>query len=83
MPKRFRIPAVKPICIAGAVLCALFTGCSPSPVTITPRPAETGAPRKSFTVVSYNIQARPLLDDCAWKNPQIGERLRPFDLIGL
>lgn len=40
-------------------------------------------PRQSFTVVSYNIQARPLLDDCAWKSPLIGERLRPYDLAGV
>ena len=65
MPKRLWIPAARPVCIAGAVLCVLYTGCTPSPVEITPRPAEIGTPRRSFTVVSYNIQARPLLDDCA------------------
>ena len=82
-PTRLWSPAARPVCIAGAVLCVLYTGCTPSPVEITPRPAEIGTPRRSFTVVSYNIQARPLLDDCGWKSPLIGERLRPFDLAGL
>lgn len=78
----FRIPA-EWACAAGMVLSALLAGCAPSPVEISIRPAETGPPRQSFTVVSYNIQARPLLDDCSWKSPLIGERLRSCDLAGL
>lgn len=79
---RFLFPAVRSGC-AGGMLCALLASCAPSPVEITPRPAATEMPRQSFTVVSYNIQARPLLDDCAWKSPLIGERLRPYDLAGV
>lgn len=35
-----------------------------------------------FTVCTYNIQGRPVLDDTKGKFPEIGRRMEPFDLIG-
>ena len=40
-------------------------------------------PQETISVISYNIQARPVLDSCAWKSVRIGERLKKYDLIGL
>ena len=36
-----------------------------------------------FSVISYNVQARPVLDDSKWKMPLIGERLKEYEIIGL
>ncbi len=36
-----------------------------------------------FTVISYNVQSRPVLDDSKWKMPLIGERLKEYEIIGL
>jgi hypothetical protein len=36
-----------------------------------------------FSVISYNVQARPVLDDSKWKMPLIGERLKEYGIIGL
>ena len=38
---------------------------------------------KKFSIVSYNIQARPVLDPCDQKTPLIGELLNAYDLIGV
>ena len=74
------------VMIAAVMLFFGLTACSADPnrylVLNQPR-IPFSDQRETVSVISYNIQARPLLDDCAWKNPQIGERLRPFDLIGL
>ncbi|GEM_PF-614484 len=35
-----------------------------------------------FSVVTYNIQGRPILDDTKGKFPEIGQRLEEFDIIG-
>ena len=39
--------------------------------------------QEELSVLSYNIQARPVLDACDQKTPLIGERLNSYDLIGL
>ncbi len=35
-----------------------------------------------FTIATYNVQGRPLMDDTRGKFPEIGSRLEPFDIIG-
>ena len=36
-----------------------------------------------FTVATYNVQGRPLMDDTKGKFPEIGRRLEPFDIVGI
>jgi len=36
-----------------------------------------------FVVCTYNVQGRPVLDDTKAKFPEIGQRLSPFDIVGL
>lgn len=37
----------------------------------------------TFSVITYNIQSRPLLDDCKGKNPAIGTLLGEYDIAGI
>ena len=66
-------------------LSLLLPGCSADPgkslVPVQPRvPLER---TEEFAVVSYNIQARPVLDSCQWKSVRIGERIQNWELVGL
>ncbi len=79
------------ICSGGILLAVLLlffglTACSADPnrhlVTVQPD-VPIVEPQKTLSVISYNIQARPVLDPCAWKSVRIGERLKRYDLIGI
>jgi hypothetical protein len=37
----------------------------------------------TFRIVSFNVQARPFLDDAAEKLPQIAERLVGYDIVAI
>ena len=79
------------LCTAGLLtatflLFAGLTACTADPNrSLEMRQARTplAGTRESLSVVSYNIQARPLLDACAWKSIRIGERLKRYNLLGL
>ena len=43
----------------------------------------SGALPETLNVISYNIQARPLLDNASAKVSAIGKRLTEFDLVGI
>lgn len=86
--KKFRKPLLY---TAAALLLTVIlffglTACSADPnkylTAIQPR-EPVSAPRETISVISYNIQARPVLDSCAWKGTRIGERLKEYDLIGI
>ena len=74
------------VMIAAVVLFFGLTACSADPnrylVLNQPR-IPFSDQRETVSVISYNIQARPVLDSCAWKSVRIGERLKEYDLIGI
>ena len=74
------------ILIAAFLLFSGLTACSADPnrYLVTAQPGQPILEvRETLSVISYNIQARPVLDSCAWKSVRIGERLKEYDLIGL
>ena len=70
-------------CLFG-IVGGLLAGCSADPAASL-HPVQPERPLRSateFSVVSYNIQARPVLDRCEWKSLRIGERIQGDELVG-
>lgn len=66
------------------IVGGLLAGCSADPAASL-HPVQPERPLRStteFSVVSYNIQARPVLDRCEWKSLRIGERIQGDELVG-
>ena len=68
----------------GIVLFAASCGGNPSASLEHCTPAvPAGDPGPVISVLCYNIQSRPVLDDAAGKNPRIGRKLAQYDFAGI
>lgn len=87
MRRFFRVIALAAgLLVAAAALVLLMRGTGE--LVVEEAAAEDSRYRREalpieFSVVTYNIQGRPVLDDTRGKFPEIGRRLGDFDLIGI
>ena len=81
--KRFRLLLALISILLMGISLAILASISPMITVCQAKAAPVSQTVSEFSVVSYNIQARPVLDPCSEKAPLIGAKLKPFDLIGL